>query len=69
MNDWRAHFVSDPNICGGRLCAKGTRVLLTNILDSLVEGSAKEEILRSYPTLSADHVDAALHCALEVARN
>jgi len=30
------------------------------ILDSLAEGSTKEEILRSYPSLKPAHIDAAL---------
>jgi uncharacterized protein (DUF433 family) len=37
------------------------------ILDSLAEGASKEEILRSYPSLKADHVDAALAYAAELA--
>ena len=32
MIDWREFIVSEPTICGGQLCAKGTRVLVTNIL-------------------------------------
>jgi uncharacterized protein (DUF433 family) len=35
-------------------------VLLTNILDSLAEGAAAEEILRSYPSLKPEHLGAAL---------
>jgi hypothetical protein len=31
MINWREHLVSEPNICGGQLCAKGTRVLVTVI--------------------------------------
>jgi hypothetical protein len=33
MIDWREYLTSDPQVCHGQLCAKGTRVLLTNILD------------------------------------
>src|SRR5262249_24629796 len=51
MIDWREHLSSDPKVCQGQLCAKGTRVLVTNILDSLAEGADRESILRSYPTL------------------
>jgi putative addiction module component (TIGR02574 family) len=66
--EWREHLTSDPKICGGQLCAKGTRVLVTIILDSLAEGASREEILRSYPTLRAVHIDAALAYAAELAR-
>jgi uncharacterized protein (DUF433 family) len=64
---WRDHLTSSPDVCGGQLCAKGTRVLVTNILDSLAEGSSRDEILRSYPSLRAEHIDAALSYAAELA--
>jgi uncharacterized protein (DUF433 family) len=55
-------------VCQGQLCAKGTRVLVTNILDSLAEGASRDEILGSYPTLEPVHIDAALAYAAELAR-
>ena len=48
MIEWRRYLISDPRVCGGRLRAKGTRVSLTNILDSLAEGAGREDILRSF---------------------
>ena len=56
MIDWREYLTSDPKVCQGQLCAKGTRVLVANILDSLAEGATREEILRSYPTLRPEHI-------------
>ena len=67
MINWREYLVSDPNICGRQLCAKGTRVLVTVILDSLAEGAGREEILHSYPSLQPHHIDAALAYAAELA--
>jgi uncharacterized protein (DUF433 family) len=68
MSDWRQYLVSDPGICGGQLCARGTRVFVTNILDSLAEGATREQILSSYPSLRPEHIDAALAYAAELAR-
>jgi uncharacterized protein (DUF433 family) len=68
MVNWRQHLVSDPTICHGQLCAAGTRVFVTNILDSLAEGASREEILRSYPSLKPEHIDAAVAYAAELAR-
>ena len=68
MIEWRDHLTSDPEICGGELCARGTRVLVTNILDSLAEGATHEDILRSYPSLKPEHIQAALAYAAELAR-
>ena len=67
MLDWRRYLTSDPSVCGGQLCAKGTRVPLTNILDSLAEGASRDDVLRSYPTLKPAHIDAALAYAAELA--
>ncbi|MBZ5605105.1 MAG: DUF433 domain-containing protein [Acidobacteriia bacterium] len=68
MASWREHLVSDPQICGGQLCARGTRVMVTVILDGFAEGSTRDEILAAYPTLRPEHLDAALAYAAELAR-
>ena len=60
MADWQKHLSRDPSVCGGELCATGTRVPVTVILDSLGEGSTPEETLKSYPALRAEHIRAAL---------
>ena len=67
MVAWQDFFSSNPQVCGGEVCAVGTRIPITVILDSLAEGSTKDQILRSYPSLRAEHVDAALTYAAELA--
>jgi uncharacterized protein (DUF433 family) len=49
----------DPAICHGQPCIKGTRVLVTVVLDALAAGLATDEIVRHYPTLTAESVRAA----------
>jgi uncharacterized protein (DUF433 family) len=68
MIDWHKYLTSDPQVCHGQICAKGTRVLVTVILDSLAEGASREEILHSYPSLKPEHIDAAIVYAAELAR-
>ena len=68
MAAWRDYLVSDPQICGGQPCAKGTRVMVTVILDNLSVGITRREILRSYPSLTPEHLAAALDYAAELAR-
>ncbi len=68
MQDWRQLFESDPNICHGQVCAKGTRVFITNILDSMAEGATNDEILKAYPSLRPEHIDGAMAYAAELAR-
>jgi uncharacterized protein (DUF433 family) len=66
MIDWRLYLAKDPQVCNGELCAKGTRVMVRNILDSLAEGANREMILRSYPSLKPVHIDAVLAYAAEL---
>jgi uncharacterized protein (DUF433 family) len=67
MIEWRRYLTTDVAVCGGQLCAQGTRVLVTNILDSLAEGATKEEILHSFPSLRPEHIEAAIAYAAELA--
>lgn len=64
---WQEFLSSDPQVCGGEICASGTRIPVTVILDSLAEGASKEEILGSYPSLRLNHINAALAYAAELA--
>jgi uncharacterized protein (DUF433 family) len=68
MVAWQEFFESKPSVCGGEVCAVGTRIPITVILDSLAEGSTKDEILHSYPSLKPAHINAALAYAAELAR-
>ena len=65
---WEKHLTSTPGTCGGQLCAKGTRVPVTVILDSLAEGATISEVIRSYPSLKPTHVRAAIAYAAALAR-
>ncbi len=67
MVAWQEFLESNPDISGGEICAAGTRIPVTVILDSLAEGSSKEEILNSYPSLKPEHIEAALAYAAELA--
>jgi len=67
MVAWQDFLDSNPEVCGGEICAAGTRIPVTVILDNLAEGSSREEILRSYPSLRVEHLDAALAYAAELA--
>ena len=53
-------IVVDPNICHGRACIAGTRVMVSVILDNLASGQSPEDILSSYPSLALEDIQAAL---------
>ena len=66
--DWRDHITVDPMICHGRACVTGTRVLVTTILDNLAAGMGVEDIVRSYPSISGQSVQAAVGYAADLAK-
>ena len=59
----------DPNICHGKACIKGTRVLISVILDNLAEGMTEKEIFQEYPSLKPGDVQVALKYAAKLARD
>jgi len=56
-------ITTDPAVCGGRPCLRGTRVRVKDVLDMLAAGMSNEEILADYPYLEAGDVTAALEYA------
>ncbi len=58
----------DPHICHGKPCIKGTRIMVSVILDNLAAGLTADEIVAEYPPLTRDDVYAALAYASELAR-
>ena len=61
--DWRDYITVDPEVCHGKACITGTRVLVTTVLDNLASGMGSDEISRSYPSVSREAVRAALSYA------
>jgi uncharacterized protein (DUF433 family) len=66
--DWREFIIVDPQICHGQACIKGTRVLVSVILDNLAAGQTAEEIVAEYPGVSKEAINAAIAYAAELAR-
>ena len=59
---------SDPKVCGGEPCIRGTRIHVAVILDSLVDGLTPTEIVDHYPPLTEEDVRAAVAYAAELSR-
>lgn len=68
MVDWRDRICVDPGICHGKACIKGTRVPVSVVLDNLAAGETPDTILKSYPTLCAADIQAAIGYAADLAR-
>jgi uncharacterized protein (DUF433 family) len=54
------HLTSDPAVCGGQVCVRGTRIPAALILGALAGGDTIDDLLRGYPGLTRDGVAAAL---------
>ena len=58
----------DPKVCHGKPCVKGTRVLVSQIVQYLANGDTVEAILAAYPVLTREDVQACLAYAAEMTR-
>lgn len=68
MEEWQDRISVDPTICHGKACIRGTRVMVSVILDNLAAGVLHQEILTSYPSIRDADIQAALAYAAELAR-
>jgi uncharacterized protein (DUF433 family) len=66
--DWRERISVDPLICHGKACIKGTRIMVSIILDNLAAGISSDEILKSYPSLKTEDIKAAIGYGAELAK-
>jgi len=55
-------------VCHGKACIRGTRIMVSVILDNLAAGASEKEIMRSYSALSGEDIDAAMAFAAEPTR-
>lgn len=56
-------IVSDPKICSGKPCIKGTRIPVHIILDLLAAGENFEGIKKAYPNITDEDIRACLNYA------
>ncbi len=51
---------SDPAICGGRPCIKGTRMRVADIVEAIAHGASRQELLADFDYLTEEDIAAAL---------
>jgi uncharacterized protein (DUF433 family) len=66
--NWRERITFDPGICHGKACIKGTRVMVSVILDNLAAGEPTDSIVNGYH-LQPEDILAALAYAADLARD
>jgi uncharacterized protein (DUF433 family) len=68
MLNWKERISVNPAVCHGKACIRGTRVMVSVIIDNIAAGVSRDEIRLSYPALTPADIDAALAYAAELTR-
>ncbi|MHC4442789.1 MAG: DUF433 domain-containing protein [Planctomycetota bacterium] len=66
--DWRSRISADPDICHGKVCIKGTRVMVSVVLDNLAAGESADDIAKAYQ-ITPEDIQAVLLYAAELAKD
>lgn len=64
--NWQERIVLIPEVLVGKPVVRGTRLAVEFIIDLLGQGWSQEEILRNYPGLTREDVQACLSYASAV---
>jgi len=67
--DWKNHITVDPEKCGGKLCIRGLRMTVSDVLEYLASGMSEEDILKDFPDLTGEDISACLAFAADRERN
>ncbi|MDO8518487.1 MAG: DUF433 domain-containing protein [bacterium] len=60
MSDLATYITSTATVCHGKLTFRGTRVMVWQVLDALANGESYEAILDAWPSITKEHIHAAL---------
>jgi len=66
--DWQQHIERVPGVMLGKPIFRGTRITVEFVLERLAQGARPEDLIRSHPPLTAEHLQAVLAYALSVVR-
>jgi len=64
---WQDRISVDPTICHGKACIRGSRVMVSVVLDNLAAGETSEQFAAAY-RLTVEDVQAAIAYAAELAK-
>ncbi len=65
---WQDRIGVDPNVCHGKPCIKGTRVLVSVVLADIAVGEPFEAIMSGYH-IEREDIQAALYFAVALAQD
>ena len=58
--DLLERITHNPEVMGGRPCIRGLRVTVGTVLGLLASGHSRDEILKAYPYIEKEDIQAAL---------
>jgi len=67
--DYKLIIRRDPNKRFGKPCVRNTRIAVMDVLSWLASGMSRQEILRDFPELTLDDIQACLACAANSERS
>jgi uncharacterized protein (DUF433 family) len=65
---WQDHITVNPLVVHGQACIRGTRIPVAVVLANLADGLSADEIIRSYPSLTPEAIQAALAYAADLSQ-
>lgn len=65
---WQDRISFDPHVCHGKPCIRGTRIMVSVILDNLAAGETVDAVVQDY-RIEQDDIRAALSYAADLARD
>ena len=69
MSDTTQRITCDPRVMQGKPCVRGMRITVGLIVNLIANGMSRDEILRNYPDLNADDIQACLRYAAALAED
>jgi uncharacterized protein (DUF433 family) len=66
--DWQRYIERVPGVMLGKPIFRGSRITVEFVLERLAQGARAEDLVRSHPPLTPEHVMAALAYALSAVR-
>ena len=66
--NWQDRIGANPNVCHGKPCVKGTRVMVSVVLANVAAGEPFEDIMRSYH-IEREDIQASLYFAAHLSQD
>ncbi len=63
---WQERIAADPSVLLGKPVIKGTRLSVEFVVGLLAQGWAEEDVLRNYPGIAREDIQACLQYAQSV---